>query len=68
MKVGDIVIATEDTYTFDKGDVGLLVDIDRGQLDKDYRPFYYVQWNSCPNTDPYRRDVNGKHIEVLYSS
>ena len=59
MKANDIVIAVEDTYHFDKGDVGLLVAIDRG-------PF--VQWNSRTNVDPYERDVNGKHIEVLYSS
>ena len=68
MKVGDLVVATEDSWSYECGDIGLLVAVDRGQLDKDYRPFYYVQWNSCPNADPYRRDVNGKHIEVLYSS
>ena len=68
MKVGDIVIATENTITFDEGEVGLLVCVDRGQLDKDYRPLYFVQWNSCPNADPFDRDVNGKKIEVLYSS
>ena len=67
MKVGDLVIATEDTYSFDKGDVGLVIDIDRGPPDKEYRPLYFVQWDGGSD-DPYRRDVNGKHIEVLYSS
>ncbi len=67
MKVGDLVIATEDTYSFDKGDVGLVIDIDRGPPDKEYRPLYFVQWDGRSG-DPYRRDVNGKHIEVLYSS
>ena len=43
MKAGDLVIATEDAYTFDKGDIGLLVDIDRGPPDKEYRPLYFVQ-------------------------
>ena len=33
MKVGDLVIAIEDTYSFDKGDVGLVIDIDRGPPD-----------------------------------
>ena len=67
MKAGDLVIATEDGYTFDKGDVGLLVDIDRGPPHKEYRPLYFVQWNSRPNADPFDRDVNGKHIETFYS-
>ena len=67
MKVGDLVIATEDAYTFDKGDIGLLVEIDRGPPDKEYRPLYFVQWNRRPNADPFDRDVNGKHIETFYS-
>ena len=66
MKAGDLVIATEDTYRFDKGDVGLLVYIDRGQPDKDYRPLYYVQWNNNLDADPYEYSVNGKHILLLY--
>ena len=68
MKAGDLVIATEDGYTFDKDDVGLLVDIDRGPPDKEYRPLYYVQWNGQPSVSPYARDVNGKYVEVFYSS
>ena len=68
MKVGDLVIATEDAYTFDKGDIGLLVEIDRGPPDKEYRPLYFVQWNGRPSASPYAHDVNGKHIETLYSS
>ena len=66
MKGGDLVIATENTYTFDEGDIGLLVEIDRGPLDKEYRPLYFVQWNNRPNSPP--MDVNGKHIETFYSS
>ena len=67
MKVGDLVIATENTYTFDEGDIGLLVEIDRGPLDKEYRPLYFVQWNwQSPSAPP--QDVNGKHIETLYST
>jgi len=65
VKVNDIVIATEDTYTFDEGDIGLLVEIDRGPPDKEYRPLYFVQWNISSGPPI---DVNGKHIEVLYSS
>jgi len=68
VKAGDLVIATEDGYTFDKGDIGLLVEIDRGPPDKEYRPLYFVQWNGCPNANPYSRDVNGKYIETFYSS
>ena len=67
MKVGDLVIATEDTYIFDKGDVGLLVCIDRGPPDKEYRPLYFVQWNDRPSVDPYDREVNEKHIDTFYS-
>ena len=67
MKAGDLVIATEDGYTFDKDDVGLLVDIDRGPPDKEYRPLYFVQWNGRPSASPYSHDVNGKYIEVFYS-
>ena len=66
MKVGDLVIATEGTYTFDEGDIGLLVCIDRGQPDKDYRPLYFVQWNNRLSSDP--MNVSGKNIETLYSS
>ena len=66
MQVGDLVIATEDGYAFDKGDIGLLVDIDRGPPDKEYRPLYFVQWNNRTSRGP--MDVNGKHIETLYSS
>ena len=65
MKVGDLVIATEDADTFDQGDIGLLVDIDRGPPDKEYRPLYFVQWNNRPSSSP--MDVNGKHIETFYS-
>ena len=65
MKAGDLVIATEDTYTFDEGDIGLLVHIDRGPPDKEYRPLYFVQWNNRPSSSP--MDVNGKHIETFYS-
>ena len=67
MKVGDLVIATEDAYTFDKGDIGLLVEIDRGPPDKEYRPLYFVQWNGRPSAAPYAHDVNGKHIKTFYS-
>lgn len=68
MKIGDLVIATKGTYAFDVGDVGLLVEIDRGPPNKDYRPLYFVQWNDRPSADPYEEDVNGKHIEIFYSS
>jgi hypothetical protein len=67
VKAGDLVIATEDTYSFDRGDVGLIIAVDRGPLDKEYRPLYFVQWNGRPGEDAYHRDVNGKHIELLYS-
>ena len=36
MQVGDLVIATEGTYRFDEGDIGLLIHVDRGQPDKEY--------------------------------
>jgi len=68
VKIGDLVIATEDSYTFEEGDIGLLVCVDRGQPDKEYRPLYFVQWNSQPNVDPYERSVNGNRIETFYSS
>jgi hypothetical protein len=68
MQVGDLVIATEDTYRFDEGDIGLLVHIDRGQPDKEYRPLYYVQWNDRSHCDPYEHSVNGKRIITLYST
>ena len=67
MQVGDLVIATEDSYTFDEGDIGLLVHIDRGPPDKEYRPLFFVQWNNRPHLDPYNRSVNGKRIETFYS-
>ena len=67
MEVGDLVIATEGTYNFDEGDIGLLVHIDRGQPDKDYRPLYFVQWNNRSRS-PYEYSVNGKRIETLHSS
>ena len=66
MNIGDLVIATEDSYTFEEGDIGLLVCIDRGQPDKDYRPLYFVQWNNRLSSDP--MNVSGKNIETLYSS
>ena len=65
MKAGDLVIATEDTYTFDKGDIGLLVDIDRGPPDKEYRPLYFVQWNNSPNRGS--MDVHKNAIKTFYS-
>ena len=68
MQVGDLVIATKDGYAFDKGDIGLLVDIDRGPPDKEYRTLYFVQWNGRPSASPYAHDVNGKHIETLSSA
>ena len=67
MEVGDLVIATAFTYRFDKGDIGLLVEIDRGPPDKEYRPLYFVQWNGRSTASPYAHDVNGKHIETFYS-
>ena len=66
MQVGDLVIATAFTYRFDKGDIGLLIHVDRGQPDKEYRPLYYVQWNNRPNVNPYEYSVNGKRIKSLY--
>ena len=66
MEVGDLVIATESTYRFDKGDIGLLLDIDRGQPDKEYRPLYFVQWTGREHLNPYEYSVNGKRIEALY--
>ena len=66
MNIGDLVIATEDSYTFEEGDIGLLVCIDRGQPDKEYRPLYFVQWNHRPNRAP--RAVYKNAIETLYSS
>jgi hypothetical protein len=68
MQVGDLVIATEGSYTFDEGDIGLLIHIDRGQPDKDYRPLYFVQWNDRTHLSPYEYSVNGKRIETFYSS
>jgi hypothetical protein len=65
MQVGDLVIATVDTFTFDKGDIGLLVDIDRGPPDKEYRPLYFVQWNNRPNRGS--TDVHKNAIETFYS-
>ena len=68
MKVGDLVVATKDSWSYEYGDIGLLVAIDRGPPHKEYRPLYFIQWNNSPYTDPYEYEVNGKHIEVLYSS
>ena len=68
MKVGDLVVATEDSWSYEHGDIGLLIAIDRGQPDKEYRPLYFVQWNNSPHADPYEYEVSEKHIEVLYSS
>ena len=68
MQAGDLVIATEDTYTFDEGDIGLLVCIDRGPPDKEYRPLYFVQWNNRLECDQYEYSVNGKRIEILSSA
>jgi len=65
VKVGDLVIATEDAYTFDKGDIGLLVNIDRGPPDKEYRPLYFVQWNNRPSRGP--MDVHKNAIKTFYS-
>jgi hypothetical protein len=67
VNIGDLVIATEDSYTFEEGDIGLLVCIDRGQPDKEYRPLYFVQWNNSPSMDPYKHSVNGNRIETFYS-
>ena len=68
MQVGDLVIATEGTYRFDEGDIGLLIHVDRGQPDKEYRPLYYVQWNNRLEDDPREYSVNGKRIEILSSA
>ena len=67
MQVGDLVIATEGSYYFGEGDIGLLIHIDRGQPDKDYRPLYFVQWNNS-SRNPYEYSVNGKRIETFYST
>ena len=68
MKVGDLVVALEEGHSWDEGSIGLLVCIDKGQPDKEYTPWYFVQWNHCPNSDPYRYTVLRNQIEPLYSS
>ena len=68
MKVGDIVVALEEGRTWDVGSIGLLVEVDKGQPDKEYTPWYFVQWNHCQNLDPYRHAVLEKQIDTLYSS
>jgi hypothetical protein len=68
VKVGDIVVALEEGPVWDEGSAGLLICVDKGQPDKEYTPWYFVQWNHCPNRDPYEYELQRKHIEVLYSS
>ncbi len=68
MKVGDLVIAVEEGRAWDKGSIGLLVCVDKGQADKEYTPWYFVQWNHCPDHDPYRHAVLARQLEVYHAS
>ncbi len=68
MKVGDIVVAIEDGRIWDAGSIGLLVSVDKGQPDKEYTPWYFVQWNHCPNHNPYKYAVLENQIDTLYSA
>ena len=68
MQVGDLVVAVEEGPVWDTGSIGLLICVDKGQPDKEYTPWYFVQWNHCPNVDPYRYSAREHDIEVFHAN